>query len=98
MGRRAFPRLPIRFMVAARYDNLAKIPRLRCPVLVMHSRQDRIVPFRMGEALFAAAPGPKEFLEFGGRHCEGYLDAAAAYSRTVLAFLRRCARREPGPQ
>jgi len=94
MGREVFPWLPVRLMVTMHYDNLAKIPRIRCPVLVMHSREDRVVPFRMGQALFAAAPQPKEFLEMTGSHGEGYLETGAAYPKTVLAFLRR--RAAPG--
>ncbi|MCX5796829.1 MAG: alpha/beta hydrolase [Elusimicrobia bacterium] len=89
MGREVFPWLPVRLMVTMRYDNLAKIPRIQCPVLVMHSRQDRVVPFRMGQALFAAAPQPKEFLEMTGGHDEGYLETGAAYPKAVQAFLLR---------
>ena len=92
MGREVFPWLPVRLMVRTHYDNLAKIPRIHCPVLVMHSREDRIVPFRMGQALFAAAPQPKEFLEMKGSHYGGYLDTGEAYPNTVLDFLRRYAR------
>ena len=92
MGREVFPWLPVRLMVTMRYDNLAKIPRIHCPVLVMHSRQDRVVPFRMGQALFAAAPQPKEFLEMTGSHDEGYLETGDAYPKTVQSFLRRYAR------
>ena len=91
MGREVFPWLPVRLMVRTQYDNLAKIPRIHCPVLVMHSRQDRVVPFRMGQALFAAAPQPKEFLELQGGHNEGYLETGEAYPRTVESFLRRYA-------
>jgi hypothetical protein len=87
MGREIFPRLPLRWLIRTRYDNLSKIPRLRCPVLVMHSRQDRIVPFRMGQALFAAAPGPKTFFELRGSHDEAYIDSGPAYLEAVRKFL-----------
>ncbi|HAM36697.1 MAG TPA: alpha/beta hydrolase [Elusimicrobia bacterium] len=92
MGREIFPWLPARWVLRTRYDNLAKISRVRCPVLVMHSREDRVVPFRMGQALFAAAAQPKEFLEMIGSHDEGYIDMADAYPRTILEFLRRSTR------
>lgn len=45
-----------------RFDNLRKMPRVTCPVLVMHGREDQVVPFNHGERLFAAAPGPKQKL------------------------------------
>jgi fermentation-respiration switch protein FrsA (DUF1100 family) len=92
MGREIFPWLPVRLMVTMRYDNLAKIPRVHCPVLVMHGRQDRVVPFRMGRALFAAAPQPKEFLELKGGHDDGCQETGEACTNAVQAFLRRYAR------
>lgn len=42
-----------------RFRNLDKIKQVRCPVLVMHGRKDGVIPFYMGERLFAAAPEPK---------------------------------------
>jgi uncharacterized protein len=43
--------------VPDRYDNLAKIPRIRCPVVILHGTRDEVIPIRMGRALAAAAPG-----------------------------------------
>ncbi len=42
-----------------RFRNISKIKRVHCPVLVMHGRKDGVIPFYMGERLFAAAPEPK---------------------------------------
>lgn len=39
------------------YDNLAKIPRVHCPIIILHGTRDEIIPVRMGRALAAAAPG-----------------------------------------
>jgi len=89
MGHELFPWLPVRWLARTRYDNLAKIPRIRAPVLVMHSSEDRLVPFRMGRALFAAAPQPKEFFEMKGDHNEGYIETGDAYPMRVRAFLER---------
>jgi fermentation-respiration switch protein FrsA (DUF1100 family) len=30
-------------------------------VFVAHAREDGVIPFAQGEALFAAAPGPRQF-------------------------------------
>lgn len=56
-----FPFLPCASMMKNRFDNLAKIGRLHKPLLVTHGTKDRVVPYRQGEELFAAAPGPKRF-------------------------------------
>lgn len=87
MGERVFPFLPVRWMTTIRYDNLAKIPRVSCPVLVLHSREDAIVPFEMGWRLYEAAPEPKRFLEMRGSHDEGYIDTGEAYLEAVRDFL-----------
>jgi fermentation-respiration switch protein FrsA (DUF1100 family) len=52
MAALSFPWLPVRLMLRTRFDNLAKLSRVRAPVLVIHGRHDEIVPFAMGERLF----------------------------------------------
>jgi len=88
MGRLVLPWLPVDWIVKYRYDNLAKIPKISCPVLVMHSRQDDVIPFAMGQALFAAAPQPKTFLEMKGSHNDGFMDTGPAYDEAVERFLK----------
>jgi fermentation-respiration switch protein FrsA (DUF1100 family) len=90
-----FPHLPLGWAVSYRYDNSAKIREIRAPLLVLHSRDDEIVPFAMGRRLFDAAAEPKEFFEMRGDHNEGYLDTGPAYSRALLSFLERP---ETGPR
>jgi uncharacterized protein len=68
IGAEIFPWLPVRSLGTIRYDTRAKLPRLRIPVLVMHSRTDEIIPFRHGERNFAAANEPKLFYELNGGH------------------------------
>ncbi len=46
-----------RLAVPDRYDNLDKIARVRCPVVILHGTRDGVIPIRMGRALAAAAPG-----------------------------------------
>ncbi|MDD5627901.1 MAG: alpha/beta hydrolase [Elusimicrobia bacterium] len=87
MCRHVFPFLPAELIVRFRYDSLAKIPRLSCPVLVMHSPEDDVVPYSMGRRLYDAAPGPKTFLELKGGHNEGFLDTGPAYEQAIAGFL-----------
>lgn len=87
MGRLIFPFLPVDKLIRFRYDSLAKLPLVSCPVLVMHSPHDDIVPFAMGRRLFDAARGPKTFFEMKGDHNEGFLDTGPAYSEAIRKFL-----------
>lgn len=59
-----FPYLPMRWLLRDRYDSMALIGRLRAPLLIVHGEQDSIVPFVLGQRLFAAAPEPKQHHAF----------------------------------
>lgn len=48
--------------VSQKFDSITKIAQVRMPVLVVHGADDRYVPPRLSEALYAAAPQPKKFL------------------------------------
>ena len=54
---------------ADKFENLKKLPGLRCPVMIIHGTADRTVPFWHGKKLFEAIPGRKAslFVE-GGPH------------------------------
>ncbi|HQU08516.1 MAG: hypothetical protein B7X06_00150 [Verrucomicrobia bacterium 21-51-4] len=48
------------------FDNLSKIQKIKCPVLIIHGTQDQIVPFWHAKALFKAAHEPKAYLWIKG--------------------------------
>ncbi len=52
--------IPASALVRDRFDSLARIGDVRAPILVVHGERDRVVPLRFGQALFDAAPEPKE--------------------------------------
>jgi len=68
MGADWFPWLPVRWLGTIHYDTHSKLPRLKVPVLVMHSPGDELIRFRHGQRNFAAANEPKLFWEIKGEH------------------------------
>jgi fermentation-respiration switch protein FrsA (DUF1100 family) len=68
IGAELFPWLPVRLLGRIKYDTLSKLPRIKVPVLVMHSRDDQLIRFRHGERNYAAAGEPKLFCELFGDH------------------------------
>jgi uncharacterized protein len=50
----------LRFLVRTDFPNLETISTVRAPKLLIHSRTDEVVPFWMGDKLFAQAREPKE--------------------------------------
>lgn len=86
MARLHYPIVP-GFMVVDAYPGLARIARLRAPVLVIHGDRDDIVPLSHGEALFAAAPGPKAMRVFPGLgHNDLVALAGRAYAEAVASW------------
>ncbi|HEY7514480.1 MAG TPA: alpha/beta hydrolase [Vicinamibacteria bacterium] len=87
MARVVLPFLP-RAFVRTQYDNLAKVGRLRVPLLVLHGDRDEVVPFSQGRRLFESAPEPKRFYSIpGAGHNDTYLVGGDAYWSTVAEFL-----------
>lgn len=82
---RVITRWPV--VLGERLPSLARIGRVRCPVLVMHGTADLVIPFSHGEALFAAAPEPKRTLwvENAG-HCQVPVAAGDRYWRELRDF------------
>lgn len=78
--------------IGDRFDNLGKIPRLNRPVLIIHGKQDRVIPPAMSQRLFSRANEPKTLilLEKSGHHVISQ-ETVAAYSRTWLEFIDRIA-------
>jgi len=80
--------LPLAPFVRTRYDNLAKVVRLRMPLLVLHGDHDGVVPFALGRRLFEAAPEPKRFYAIpGADHNDTYLVGGEAYWKAIASFL-----------
>ena len=87
MARRLYPVYPARLLTRLKYPVADYAARLRCPVLVVHSRNDEIIPFEMGRTIYAAAPQPKEFIELRGDHNAGFWVSGEEYAARLDAFL-----------
>ena len=89
MARNVLPFWPLGSLLRTRYDNLAKVGRLKVPLLVLHGERDRTVPLSQGRRLFEAAPPPKHFYAIpGAEHNDTYLIGGDAYWQAWKEFLR----------
>lgn len=66
MARRMFAIPLIEYAAKSRFDSLQKIRDVHAPILIVHGTRDEVVPFEMGQQLFAAAPEPKRFYPIEG--------------------------------
>jgi len=63
------PWLPMGLVLSTRMDSLSKIENYHGPLLISHGEADEVVPYSHGQALYAAAPGPKKLITVaGGKH------------------------------
>lgn len=61
MARRMFHIPFFEFIPKTRFDSVRKIRKVQAPILIIHGKQDEVVPCSMGGKLFEAAPEPKSF-------------------------------------
>ncbi len=91
MGRKFYPYMPVRWFARFSYRAIDYVRTVHCPVMIIHSRGDEIVPFEFGLELYEAANEPKEFVEIFGTHNDGFLVSGEIYRdawRKWLKFLQ----------
>lgn len=89
LARRHYGFLPVGLLARIHYDTRRYIRELDCPVLILHSVDDEIVPFAHGRELYEAAPQPKQFGTLQGGHNESFFASYPEYRRLLSEFLDR---------
>ena len=87
IARELYPWLPVRWLSRLNHATRDYVRHARCPVLVVHSRDDEIIPFHHGEAIFAAAPEPRSMLVIRGTHNDAYVRDQRRYVDGLSDFL-----------
>ena len=73
-----------------KFDNYARWPKIKCPVLVIHGTEDRTVPIGHALANWRAIRSPKFKLFVEGAHHGNVIDTAGSeYWDTVVSFTKR---------
>ncbi len=78
----------VRLLPWDKFDNAAKIRRVHCPVLVIHGRNDEVVPWWHGERIYSLANEPKRFLWVDGA---GHNDVLLLASQRYFTALKEYA-------
>jgi len=84
-----YPWLPVRWLSRLRHSAKEFVRKTDSPVLVIHSRDDEIVPFHHGQSIFEAADEPRTFVEIRGTHNDAFLRDEQAYLSGLRSFLGR---------
>ncbi len=89
MAARQFPVFPVRLLSRIDYNTRARVQKIDAPLLIIHSPADEVIPYSHGQALFEAAPAPKQFLEISGGHNDGFIVSAGRYEPVVSVFINQ---------
>ena len=87
MAARLYPVLPVRLLSRLQYNTKKMLGSVSCPVLIIHSPDDEIIPFENGLQLYDSARQPKELLRISGGHNEGFLVSSSRYSDGLSKFI-----------
>ncbi|HEX6997443.1 MAG TPA: alpha/beta hydrolase [Gammaproteobacteria bacterium] len=91
-----YPWLPARWLSRFEYPTRRYVAAARCPVLVVHSRDDEITPYRHAEAIFASARDARGLVELTGTHNDAHVRSERTYVAALRAFLADLDDARPG--
>ena len=83
-----YPYMPVRWFARFGYKTIDYIRDVRCPVMLIYSGNDEIVPFKFGLELYEAANEPKEFIEIFGGHNDCFLTSGEIYTEVWEKWLK----------
>jgi hypothetical protein len=87
LGQQLYPFLPVRLLSRIKYPTKTYLQEISCPKLIIHSRDDEIIPFSQGRTNYESAPDPKSFLEINGGHNDGFIVSGTVYQAGLRTFL-----------
>ena len=76
-------------LVVMRYpfNSMERIRDINARLLMLHSPDDEIIPFSLGERLFRAANEPKQFIKLQGDHNYGFMLSQPQYEQALARFI-----------
>ena len=75
--------VPLRFD----FNTTAHVRQIKIPLLIIHSPEDEIIPYRLGENIYRAANEPKSLFKTRGDHNNGFLLSQPAYEHALGEFI-----------
>jgi fermentation-respiration switch protein FrsA (DUF1100 family) len=82
-----YPWLPARWLSRLSHATRDYVRDVHCPVLVIHSRDDEIIPFHHGKSIFSSANEPRTLLAIRGTHNDAFLRDERIYIEGLRTFL-----------
>ena len=83
MGKKHYPFFPVGLLLKDKFESYKKINNISVPVLIMHGKVDKIVPYDMGKKMYELANEPKFF------YSQDYGDHMIEYDEKLIAALKK---------
>ena len=83
MGKKYYPFFPVSLLLKDKFESYKKINNIFVPVLIMHGKVDKIVPYNMGKKMYELANEPKFF------YSQEYGDHMIEYDEKLLSALKK---------
>ena len=87
MAAHLFPLLSHVVYLRYDFDTAARLSERKCPLLMLHSREDEIIPYASGRRAFERARSPKIFVELQGDHNSGFIASQPDYEQALKRFV-----------
>lgn len=79
-------KIPFPFFLGDKFHNLSKVAKIQMPLLVIHGTEDKLIPFKHGQQLYAKAQPPKQSFWVQGAGHYDYQSHHAQYWQTLRNF------------
>ena len=83
MGKKYYPFFPVSLLLKDKFESYKKINNISVPILIMHGKVDKIVPYDMGKKMYELANEPKFF------YSQEYGDHMIEYDEKLLSALKK---------
>jgi len=83
MGKKYYPFFPVSLLLKDKFESYKKIKNIFVPVLIIHGKVDKIVPYNMGKKMHELANEPKFF------YSQEYGDHMVEYDEKLLSALKK---------
>ena len=83
IGKKHYPFFPVSLLLKDKFESYKKISNIFVPVLIMHGKVDKIVPYDMGVKMYELANEPKFF------YSQEYGDHMIEYDEKLLLALKK---------
>ncbi len=73
IAQETYPIFPVRWLMKDRYQTSDRIEQIKAPLLILHGRNDKVVPYRHAQKLYDRATQPKQLIILeGAGHSDMY--------------------------